>query len=139
MKQTADDKRICARMAEIRDLIKEFGLTLYGADPGITAFVDDRPNLKGGGRWSGPFKLEDVEWTWLEPLLKELRDRRRGVPTFSPPQKDALLSALAYSWVRGWYAGCDGVKNDDGKRAAAMEELNKLLAAWVFPEEKARK
>jgi hypothetical protein len=78
MKQTEDDKRICTRMKEIRELIKEFGLTLCGYDPGISAYVDDCPNLRASG-WSGPFKLDDVEWTWLEPLLKELRDRRRGV------------------------------------------------------------
>lgn len=120
-------------MKEIRELIKEFGLTLCGHDPGISAYVDGRPELKASS-WNGPFKLDDVEWNWLEPLLKELRDRRRGVPTFSTQQKDALLNALAYSWVRGWYAGGDGIKNDDGKREAAKEELDKLLSAWVFPE-----
>jgi hypothetical protein len=48
------------------------------------------------------------------------------------------MNSLAYSWVRGWYAGGDGVKNDDGKREAVKEEMEKLLKAWVFPEGKAK-
>jgi hypothetical protein len=46
--------------------------------------------------------------------------------------KDALLNALAYSWVRGWYAGRDGARTDDGKRDAAKEELAKLMLEWGF-------
>lgn len=49
--------------------------------------------------------------------------------------KDSLLNALAYSWVRGWYAGRDGATNDDGKREAAKEELEKLLREWGFKTE----
>jgi hypothetical protein len=133
MKQTEDDKRICARMKEIRELIKEFGLTLYGFDPGISAYVDARPELRSSA-WNGPFKLDDVEWAWLEPLLKELSARRKSGPTLIPEQKDALLNTLAYSWVRGWYAGCDGVTNDEGKRVAAKEEMEKLLKTWAESE-----
>lgn len=46
--------------------------------------------------------------------------------------KEALLNALAYAWVRGWYAGRDGATNDDGKRDAAKEELVKLMREWGF-------
>lgn len=74
---TAEDKKLLARMKEIRELIKEFGLTLCGYDPGISAYVDSRPELRPSA-WNGPFKLDDVEWAWLEPLLKELREYRQG-------------------------------------------------------------
>ena len=32
-----------------------------------------------------------------------------------------FVEALCGAWVRGWYAGIDGIKNDDGKRSAAAE------------------
>jgi hypothetical protein len=73
---TAEDRKLVARMKEIRELIKEFGLTLCGYDPGISAYVDARPNLKASA-WNGPFKLGEVEWAWLEPLLQELKILRR--------------------------------------------------------------
>lgn len=73
---TAADKALVARMKEIRELIKEFGLTLCGYDPGISAYVDSRPKLIPSS-WNGPFKLDDIEWAWLEPLLVELRMRRK--------------------------------------------------------------
>lgn len=76
-KMSAEDRKLVARMKEIRELIKEFGLTLCGYDPGISAYVDARPELRPS-TWNGPFKLDDVEWVWLEPLLKELRDYRHG-------------------------------------------------------------
>jgi len=138
VRQTKEDKAVCDRMTEIRDLIKEFGLTLCGFDPGISAYVDARPELRPS-TWNGPFKLDDVEWAWLEPLLVELRSRRHGVPTFSPDQKDVILNTLAYCYVRGWYAGIDGAKNDHGKREAAKEEFQKLLEQLCFPEKKAKK
>lgn len=76
-RMTAEDKKLVARMKEIRELIKEFGLSLCGYDPGISAYVDARPDLKASA-WNGPFKLDDVEWAWLEPLLKELQEYRKG-------------------------------------------------------------
>lgn len=78
MNQSAEDKKLCARMKEIRDLIKEFGLTLVGYDPGISAAVDAKPKL-AWDRWSGPIRLNQNEWEWLEPLLQELRMRRKQV------------------------------------------------------------
>jgi len=77
-RQTADDKRICAEMKEIRELIAEFGLTLSGRDPGITAYLQKNPNARGDG-WAGePISLNDTEWNWLKPLLLELRGYRKG-------------------------------------------------------------
>jgi hypothetical protein len=79
---TADDRRICAEMKEIRELIAEFGLTLSGRDPGITAYLQKNPKARGDG-WAGePIALNDTEWNWLKPLLMELSERRNG--TFKP-------------------------------------------------------
>lgn len=76
-KITAEDRKLVARMKEIRDLIAEFGLVLYGHDPGITATIKDKPGLRGDG-WAGePIAFDGVEWGWLEPLLVELRRRRK--------------------------------------------------------------
>lgn len=41
--------------------------------------------------------------------------------------KKAILDALMYAWVRGWYAGQDGQRTDDGKRTAASEIFRKLM------------
>ena len=46
---------VVAEMQRCSELLEEFGLQLYGYDPGVTAFL----------------------WRWLKPLLEELRDRRR--------------------------------------------------------------
>lgn len=73
------DKELIKRMTFIRRLLKEFGVTLSGYDPGVTGlWKDGKKNYLG--------KLEDrylnldlggVEWSWLEPLLVELRTHRR--------------------------------------------------------------
>jgi len=74
---TAEDLKLVARMKEIRELIAEFGLVLYGHDPGITATLKDNPGLRGDG-WGGePITFEAIEWKWLEPILVELRRRRQ--------------------------------------------------------------
>jgi hypothetical protein len=74
---TAEDRKLVARMKEIRELIAEFGLVLYGHDPGITATLKDKPGLRGDG-WGGEsITFDGIEWAWLEPLLVELREHRR--------------------------------------------------------------
>ena len=37
------------------------------------------------------------------------------------PLEDDLNSALAYSYVLGWYAGSDGKTTDEGKKQAAED------------------
>lgn len=75
---TTEDKKLVARMKEIRDLIAEFGLTLHGYDPGITASLKDNPKLRGDG-WGGEaITFNGTEWKWLEPLLQELHVRRKN-------------------------------------------------------------
>ena len=76
-KLSAEDKKMVARMKEIRELIAEFGLTLSGYDPGITALLKGNPRLRGDG-WGGePITFDGTEWKWLEPLLVELRMHRK--------------------------------------------------------------
>lgn len=75
---TAEDRKLLARMKEIRELIAEFGLTLSGYDPGITAILKANPKLCGDG-WGGePITFDGTEWKWLEPLLQELHVRRKN-------------------------------------------------------------
>ena len=72
---------VVKRMTKIRLLLREFGATLSGYDPGVTAY------LKLGGQrigWAGEqLDFTHTEWQWLEPLLIELKAtrlaaRRRG-------------------------------------------------------------
>jgi len=65
---TPEDKVIVSRMNEISDLLNEFGLTLSGYDPGISAFITKES--------TSMLNFDRGEWAWLEPLLKELKDRR---------------------------------------------------------------
>jgi len=62
------------RMDELRSLLKEFGAVLSGFDPGISACL---PGQKGNGYWGETLNFNGVEWTWLEPLLIELRNYRK--------------------------------------------------------------
>lgn len=41
--------------------------------------------------------------------------------------RELILDALAYAYVRGWYAGIDGIKNDSGKIKVADELLKELV------------
>lgn len=65
--------QIVARMDFLRDLLKEFGASLYGYDPGVSAVLPnpDRPGYAGT-----MLDFERGEWAWLEPLLVELREKR---------------------------------------------------------------
>lgn len=80
---TKGEKRMLAEMKEARDLLAEFGLTLHGFDPGVTAwFKGDRLFPAGGGvdgqgYFGEPIAFNHAEWKWLKPLLAELRDRRK--------------------------------------------------------------
>lgn len=93
MRPTADDKRICAEMKEIRELIAEFGLTLSGYDPGITAFIKGK-NIRGDGFAGEPISLNDTEWNWLKPLLQELLAFRKSGFCTRCGGKGRITSAL---------------------------------------------
>lgn len=93
MKLSAEDRKLVARMKEIRELISEFGLTLSGYDPGITAMLKERPALRGDG-WGGEaITFDDPEWKWLEPLLKELRFLRMTAKPADPERLVEWLTA----------------------------------------------
>lgn len=61
-----------------RDLLAEFGLVLHGAGPGVTASLADRPLVRGRGCFGEAVSFDHIEWTWLRPLLEELRTLRKG-------------------------------------------------------------
>lgn len=93
MRQTEEDRKLLARMAEIRELISQFGLTLSGYDPGITASLTEKPEQRGRGYWGEAISFEDAEWKWLEPLLKELSLLRRTAKTADPERLIEWLSS----------------------------------------------
>ena len=49
--------------------------------------------------------------------------------------KKAILNALMGAWVRGWYAGQEGQRTDDGKREAAYELFRTLMKDLGFHED----
>lgn len=58
------------RMEEIKSLLNEFGLSLVAFDPGV-----------GAARYEPYYQYIDMDystWLWIEPLLKELRDKRKN-------------------------------------------------------------
>jgi len=65
----AETKALIARMAELRGLLTEFGLELCGFDPGVLARWPER---------GGSLQFDRAQWSFIEPLLKELRERRVG-------------------------------------------------------------
>lgn len=73
-KKEAD--RIVARMDFLRALLSEFGASLSGYQPGVTAYLKDQ-RFSGGGYMGEALDFNYSEWEWLEPLLVELRDFRR--------------------------------------------------------------
>lgn len=59
-----------ARLAEDRELLKEFGATIFAYDPGVSSYLHPNPN-------SPTMHFTGFEWEWLRPLLRELRDHRQ--------------------------------------------------------------
>lgn len=74
---SVEDRKLVARMKEIRELIAEFGLILGGYDPGITASLKGKPEPRGRGYLGEAISFDGKEWAWLEPLLQELKVRRK--------------------------------------------------------------
>ena len=60
---------LVARSVELRELLAEFGLVLHGFDPGVEVYFADQHSRY-------PVNFDHTQWTWLEPLLKELRELR---------------------------------------------------------------
>ena len=85
------------------------------------------------------FRMNGPEFTWIsnaqrDDMIRAMREftHRLAGDQAVTVDRAKLLNTLAYCWVRGWYAGTDGAVNDDGKIAAAKEELKKLLGE--FPD-----
>jgi hypothetical protein len=68
---------IHAEAKRLRALLKAFGLTLGGWNPGVLAFQPTGRFDYHGRPTSTSLSFERREWAWLEPLLIELRQRRR--------------------------------------------------------------
>lgn len=89
----AGEKRMVARMDEIKTLLAEFGAVLHGytGSPygrqglgweSLTAYLSDPKKqffmgTAGAGYWGEPIALNGYEWAWLEPLLIELQQKRK--------------------------------------------------------------
>lgn len=84
------DRQVVAAMKEDSALLAEFGLELYGYDPGVTAYFKPGTGvpgfdtkfsgilgMEGRGYWGEPVALTRIEWKWLKPLLQELLEHRR--------------------------------------------------------------
>lgn len=72
----AEEACLLQQMKEDRELLAEFGLSLSGFDPGVTAFIKSSPQSRGDG-WAGePIEFSRIEWKWLKPLLVELQSLR---------------------------------------------------------------
>lgn len=83
-----------------RDLLKKFGLDLFGFDPGVSAyFAEDTPTppnvvgLAGRGYWGEPIHFSKLEWQWLKPLLEELAEARHAFANSKDP--------IDRHWVKG--------------------------------------
>jgi hypothetical protein len=75
----SNDKSIIARTTFLRMLLREFGATLSGFDPGVTAILKVKGRIvRGRGFWGESMNFDGTEWSWLEPLLMELYLRRKG-------------------------------------------------------------
>jgi len=86
---TKEERRILTELCEATELLSEFGLRVYGYEPGVTAYfapgsAGEHQNtsralgVPGRGCWGEPISLSRVEWGWLKPLLEELREFRRS-------------------------------------------------------------
>jgi hypothetical protein len=74
-----ENAEICARAKFLRELLSEFGATLVGFDPGVTADLKGAPRgMRGNGCWGEHLSFDGSEWKWVEPLLVELRNLRRA-------------------------------------------------------------
>jgi len=60
------ETKAVARADELRGLLREFGLTLAGFDPGVLVQTEA----------GGSLQFDGAQWRFLEPLLMELRERR---------------------------------------------------------------
>src|SRR5512135_736278 len=78
----AETKQIIARAEFLRELLKEFGARLSGFDPGVSAWLPGREpyiGFSGSGYFGEQLSFSKLEWSWLEPLLMELRALRCAV------------------------------------------------------------
>lgn len=64
-------------LKEDKDLLGDFGLLLLYAGSGVRAAVEDEIRGKKVNPWN-VMEINDKTWTWLRPLLTELKVRRES-------------------------------------------------------------
>ena len=79
MSRRQADHEILARHAALKTLLADFGVHVYATEPGVVGYY--RPF---GTRAAVKLDLGEAEWAWLEPLLRELQERRAGVQRDAP-------------------------------------------------------
>ena len=63
--------KLLKKSKALEKLVSPFGLNLIGWNPGVIATLKDFPNAPS-------LDFTPVIWGWLEPLLKELKERREN-------------------------------------------------------------
>lgn len=63
-----DDRRTIARINRTRSVLKYFGMTPQGYDPGVMGRLDSN---------GASIDLSTAALNWIQPLLEELRKRRK--------------------------------------------------------------
>lgn len=67
------DREIIKRANFLRRLLKEFDAKLSGFDPGVLMYIPD-----GFGKFVHSVQFDGLQWSWIEPLLIELCELRKG-------------------------------------------------------------
>ena len=62
---------------EDEELLKEFGLKLLSVESGVSAAVESKVRGKKVNPWD-VLRFDDSIWTWLRPLLLEVRQQREA-------------------------------------------------------------
>lgn len=78
IRSSRETERIVQRADFLRDLLREFGVVLGGFDPGVLAHQRTGTMNYRGEEHTVTLDFGRAQWAWLEPLLVELRDRRKA-------------------------------------------------------------
>lgn len=116
MRTKEETQKIAERADYLRKLLREFNLTLGAFDQGVTAYQQET------GRY-GLIDFAGREWSFIEPLLQELVDRRNGVPELKI-RKSVLAEAAA---IAGGHSGPGNTRDNARGYSAACREISRTL------------
>lgn len=129
--ERAENKAIQAQAKELRELLGEFGARLSGWDPGVSAYLPNSP--RGMGYMGESLTFDGAEWSWLKPLLEELRDRRKSAPRRPGIEK---LKVVGEMWVNGLPAFSQDKFNPPiNTPKAARKQVCPKKSGWKYYEE----